>query len=311
MLKEHAQVFNRMMVLTDTVVAAAAFFAGYFLRGFINVIYPLEAYIKLLPVFILIWIGLFSALGMYKSFRVKPLFDVISIVVASALFGFVIMGSIIYVMKEKEISRMLIMMMFGMGAAFFFVEKTVLIKSFRYFRKQGYNTRNILVVGTGRRAQNFAEAVENHSEWGFKIIGFIDEDASKVGEQICGHKVMGVFGDLLHILHNRVVDHVVFVVPRLWFEKIEDLIRLCETEGIPASVVVDLYELKFARAKQTNFFGIPMLTFESAPDRLWELLLKRLFDIVSSAIGLIVLSPLFLSLGIIIKATSAGPVFFK
>ena len=311
MLKEHAQVFNRLMVLADTAVAAAAFFAGYFLRGFINGIYPLETYIKLLPVFILIWIGSFSALGMYKSFRVKPLFDVISIVLASALFGFVIMGSIIYVMKAQEISRMLVMIMFGAGAVLFSADKVLLIKLFRYLRRRGYNTRNILVVGTGRRAQNFAEAVKNHGEWGFKIIGFIDEDASKVGQQICDRKVMGVFSDLLHILHNKVVDHVVFVVPRLWFEKIEDLIRLCETEGVPASVVVDLYELNFARAKQTSFYGIPMLTFESAPDRLWELLLKRLFDIAASAIGLIVLSSLFLVLAVIIKAASEGPVFFK
>jgi exopolysaccharide biosynthesis polyprenyl glycosylphosphotransferase len=119
------------------------------------------------------------------------------------------------------------------------------------------------------------------------------------------------FGDMANILHGNVIDHVVFVVPRLWFEKIEDLIRLCETEGIPASVVVDLYELKFARSKQTNFCGIPMLTFESAPDRLWELLAKRLFDAVVSAIGLIVLSPLFLVLAIAIRMTSKGPIFFR
>lgn len=311
MLKEHAQVFNKLMMLTDVAVAVAAFFTGYLLRGFINDIYPLEAYIKFLPFFILIWVGLFTVLGMYNSFRIKPLSDIISVIFTAALFGFIILGSVIYVMKEHEVSRMLVMMMFGVGAVFFTVEKTAVIKSFRYLRRRGYNTRNILVVGTGRRAQNFAEAVEKHSEWGFKIIGFIDEDASKAGQQICGHKVMGAFGDLLHILHERVVDHVVFVVPRMWFEKIEDLIRLCETEGIPASVVVDLYELKFARAKQTSFYGIPMLTFESAPDKIWELLVKRLFDIVSSTIGLIALSPLFLMSAIIIATTSEGPVFFK
>jgi len=285
-----------MMVFTDAVVAVAAFFAGYFLRVSLNDIYPIGVYLKLLPFFVVIWILLFAALGMYNSFRVKPFFDIVSIILASALIGFILLGSVIYVLKEKEISRALIMMMFGVGAAFFCVEKILLINSFRYMRKRGYNTRNILVVGTGRRAQGFAETVKKHDEWGFKIVRMIDEDE---------------FCDMANILHRNVIDHVVFVVPRLWFEKIEDLIRLCETEGIPASVVVDLYELKFARSKQTNFCGIPMLTFESAPDRLWELLVKRLIDILISAIGLIFLSPLFLVLTIAIRMTSKGPILFR
>jgi exopolysaccharide biosynthesis polyprenyl glycosylphosphotransferase len=311
MLKEHTQVLNRMMVFADAVVAAAAFFAGYLLRVSLNDIYPIGAYLKLLPFFVVIWIVLFAVLGMYNSFRVKPFFDIVSIILASAFIGFVLLGSVIYVLKEKEISRVLIIMMYGIGAVFFCIEKVALINSFRYMRRRGYNTRNILIVGTGRRAQHFTETVEKHDEWGFKVIGYIDEDPSKTGQEIHGKKVIGIFGDLARILHGRVIDHVVFVVPRLWFEKIEDLIRLCETEGIPASVVVDLYELKFARSKQTNFCGIPMLTFESAPDRLWELLVKRLFDILVSAIGLIVLSPLFLVLAAGIKVTSKGHVFFK
>jgi len=54
-----------------------------------------------------------------------------------------------------------------------------------------------------------------------------------------------------------------------------------------------------------------LLTFESTPDKLWHLWVKRLFDIVFSFIALIILAPIFAIVAIMIKATSKGPVFFK
>jgi exopolysaccharide biosynthesis polyprenyl glycosylphosphotransferase len=54
-----------------------------------------------------------------------------------------------------------------------------------------------------------------------------------------------------------------------------------------------------------------LLTFESTTAKLEHLFIKRLFDFVGSGIGLVILSPLFLVVSVLIKATSAGPVFFK
>ncbi len=296
MLRQHSDVFRKLLIFADICLAAGTFTAAYFLSNEMRQLYPLDDYLRLMPYFVLVWVGLLYFLGMYSSFRTKPLPDVVSIVFETAFFGFVLFSSVVYIVKLHDVSRAFVFMIVIVSTAAFIFEKLLIVTVFRYFRRKGYNTRNILIVGTGRRAQNFAKSVEGHGEWGFKIVRMIDEDE---------------FADMAGILHKNVIDHVVFVVPRLWFEKIEDLIHLCETEGIPASVVVDLYELKFARAKQTDFFGTPMLTFQSAPDRQWELLLKRVFDLVSSAAGLVVLSPLFLTLAVMIKATSPGPVFFR
>jgi exopolysaccharide biosynthesis polyprenyl glycosylphosphotransferase len=296
MLRQHSDIFKKLLIFADVCLAAGAFIMAYYFSNEMKTLYPLNDYLRLMPYFVGVWVGLLYFLGTYNSFRMKPLSDVISIIFETAFFGFVIFSSVVYVVKLHDVSRAFVFMIIVAAAALFIAQKMIIVMTFRHLRRRGYNTRNILIVGTGKRAQDFVEKIKTHGEWGFKIVKIIDEDE---------------FSDMAKILHHNVVDHVVFVVPRLWFEKIEDLIYLCETEGIPASVVVDLYELKFARAKQTDFLGIPMLTFESAPDRQWELLMKRLFDMASSLIGLIVLSPLFLVLGIIIKTTSAGPVLFK
>lgn len=40
-------------------------------------------------------------------------------------------------------------------------------------------------------------------------------------------------------------------------------------------------------------------------------MIKRLFDFISSFIGFLVLSPVFIIIGLVIKSTSKGPIFFR
>jgi len=311
MLKEHAALFRRLMMAADICIVAAAFFLGYLFKNAIDSIYPLETCVGLLPFFILIWVTFLYTSGMYASFRIKPVSTILSSVLKSSVCGFLIFSSLIYVLKFYQISRALIFFVFVLAAVLITVEKICLVFFFKYLRKKGYNYRNILLAGSGKKAQEFISLVERHGEWGLKIIGLLDEDKQKVGQIISGYKVIGYFGNLAETLHNNVVDNVVFVVPRQRLERIEDLLRLCEVEGIPATLALNLFDLKFSRVKQTDLHGFPLLTFESAPDKLGQLLLKRVFDIAFSAAGLLILLPVFAALAVIIKITSKGPVFFK
>ena len=81
-----------------------------------------------------------------------------------------------------------------------------LIVFFQYIRRKGFNYRNILIVGTGKRAKNFIDIVQSHKEIGFKIIGLVDEDAAKKGETLYGYKVLGTLNNMIEIVHANIVD---------------------------------------------------------------------------------------------------------
>lgn len=292
-------------------VITVSFFLGYALRDKINDIYPLHHYLWFLPLFLLIWSGLFSYFGMYRTFRTKTIPDILLDILQTGLLGFGLTSSIIYVMKIENISRALILFSFLFTAVFLSVEKTALVMIFRFLRRRGYNYRSILIVGTGNRVKNFIDLVRQHTEWGLRILGLIDEDPARIGEVLEGHKVIGSFKDVPDIIHGNPIDEVIFIVPRASIGKIEALMQLCEVEGITVSVATDYFELKFAKARQTDLHGFPLLTFESVPRDVWGLFLKRLFDIVFSAAVLIILSPVFAGIAIAIKATSHGPVLFR
>lgn len=312
MLKEHNILFKWVMIFADLCIVVVTFFLGFFIANKFDFFTTNSAFIiVLLPTLIIIWGILLYYFGMYVSFRTKQILDILFIVAETTLIGGGIFGSFIFITKIESVSRLHIFYAFLLAAIFISIEKVILILSFRYQRKKGLNTRNMLIVGTGKRAQRFVNLISKHVEWGINIIGLVDEDVVKINNIIHGHRVVGSFKDVPDIIKNNVVDEVMFIVPRSWLNKIEEIMYRCEIEGLRVSVALDLFELKLSKAKYSYLDNFPILTFESTPDKLIRLMVKRLFDIIFSGTALILLSPLFVVISILIKTTSKGSIFFK
>jgi exopolysaccharide biosynthesis polyprenyl glycosylphosphotransferase len=314
MIKERIALFRKLAISADIAMVAAAFFLAYYLRQYLNdgvqALYPLGSYIAFLPVLLIVSVSMLYFFGIYDSFRTKTLFEVLVIVAKAFFSAFVIFSGVIYIAHKSFVSRAFIGMIFASGAALVYFEKVAVILFFRAVRSRGYNYKQLLIVGTGRRAQEFVELINQHSSWGFKITGLVDEDPGLKGKSLYGNKVLGSLKDIPDIIHNNVIDEVIFVVPRSWLSKIEDIMYLCEAEGLRIHVAVDYFELKFSRGRVSELDKFPLLTFSSAPTRIGELVSKRVFDIVLSGIILLLCLPLFIVVAILIKLTSPGHVFF-
>ncbi|OHC04855.1 MAG: UDP-phosphate galactose phosphotransferase [Planctomycetes bacterium RIFCSPHIGHO2_12_39_6] len=314
MLKEHHVLYKRVMIFSDLCIVLATFFLGFLLKNNVTHFYDeLDIYIVVVPTMLITWGILLYYFGMYDSFRIKHISDVLFIVIETTFVGIGFFGSFLFITKIHSISRLQIGYSFLLAALFISIEKILLIKYFRYQRKKGINIRNFLIVGTGKRAQDFINLINKHAEWGIKAIGLIDDDTSRVSAgTMYGYKILGTIDDIPNIIHNHVVDEVLFVVPRSWLNKIEKIISyVCEVEGIKVSVAIDLFEHHLSKAKYSYLDTLPLLTFDSTPDELIQLLIKRLFDFFSSIIAILILSPVFLITAIIIKASSKGPIFFR
>ncbi len=311
MLKEHRVLLKRLMVSFDLWIVCVTFFLGFFLRHtFEDFLEDPAKYIVIVSILLMIWGILLYNFGMYESFRTRQTTDVLLIVAEAALIGWGFLGSFLFITKTHSISRLHIFYSFLLAVLFISVEKVVLIQYFRYQRKKGINTRNILIVGTGKRAQRFITLINGHVEWGIKIVGLIDNEVVK-GSMIYGHRVIGTLRDVGEVIHKHVIDEVVFVVPRSWLGMIEETMYVCETEGVQVSVAMDLFELRISKARHTYLDKFPLLRFETVSDKLLSLFIKRVFDLIISGISLIILSPVLAITAIIVKTTSKGRVFFR
>jgi exopolysaccharide biosynthesis polyprenyl glycosylphosphotransferase len=311
MIKEHLTLFRRLMMGVDFILIMLAFLISYFLRTQIEQIEPINVYTAHIIGLGFVWVICLYIFDMYRSFRTLKGFDVLFIVGKATIFAFFVFGSYTYIFKIQHISRILVFLTYIIGMCFLSLEKMFMVEIFNIVRQKGYNFRSVLLIGTGKRAQHFIHLLEKHREWGMKIIGLVDEDVEKKGTEILGYRVIGSFLDIPDIIHNTVVDEVVFVVPRSWLTKIDGIIRFLEIEGIKINLAVDIFDMKFAKAKQSDLDGFPLMIFETTSEKFFQRVLKRIFDIFVSAVFMAVLSPLFLAIAVIIKYSSRGPVFFK
>ena len=220
-------------------------------------------------------------------------------------------GSLAFIFRIHFVSRVFVILFMAIAFSLLILEKWAVYSSRSYVRKKGFNIRYSLIVGTGPRAEKFIKNIEAHPEWGIKIIGLVDDDVSKVGKKVCGHEIIGTIDNIQHILQYQVIDEVVFIVPRMWLERIQDSIQVCETQGVRTHVAADLFNLSIARAKYNDLEGFPLLTFDTSFAMEWQLCIKRSIDLFVSLLCLIVLFPIFLIVSILIKFTSRGTIFFK
>ncbi|MCZ6818030.1 MAG: sugar transferase [Calditrichaeota bacterium] len=256
------------------------------------------------------WLFFLSMHGAYKEIRTRSLPREIVIIIKSGVLATIAVGSIIFLFKLTLTSRLFIAINMIVTLGALTVAKILLNDFFDHMHKKGYNQVNLLIVGTGKRAREFIKVVKNHANWGLNIVGLIDDEHGMYGKDIEGFRVLGRLQDIPFILHRIVVDRVIFVVPRLWLNRIDDAILACEREGISTSISMDLYNLRIAKVRQTDFSGFPLLEFETFSAKQWQLFLKRSIDIALSVVLLIVFSPLILAAVMAIKATSNGPVLF-
>lgn len=311
MLKQYATFLRRGNILFDMVLIAASFLIAYIIRDRYEGLYFLSSYYWLIPFLSLSWTVTLYALGMYQSLRLRRLGEVLSIILRSAVVVFILFGCITYLLKLTYISRSLIAAVFLIAICLLTFEKVVLLVLFRRLRARGFNFRNILVVGTGERAKRFINQVNHHKEYGLKILGVIDEDQSRIGQDVCGYKVVGDFDFISDVILTKAVDHVIFIVPRSSLDKIQPVLLTCETLGVSVSVSMDLFTTQFTKPRQDFMLGFPLLTYETTSHRHQELIMKRIVDIIISAFTIVILSPMFLAIAVIIKCTSEGPAVFS
>ena len=170
----------------------------------------------------------------------------------------------------------------------------------------------VMVVGTTDRAVRMARGLEQSSEYGIRLRGFLSErdDAPAEIQLRVPYKVLPI-SDLPAILREHVVDEVIFAVGSESLAELEEVFLMCDEEGVRTRVAVDFFPHVNSTVSLDRFGDTPLLTFSAAPYDEIKLLFKRVTDIVIAAAGLVVLAPVMTAIVILIRLTSPGPAIFR
>lgn len=180
----------------------------------------------------------------------------------------------------------------------------------RIARRQGRNSRNVLIVGTGPRARQTLSMMERHREWGLRVIGFLDESGEPFDERTPPSDVHKL-SDLPFLLREHVVDEVIVACPRSMLSSIGSVVAVCATAGVPLTLLSDVFGDYVPPPRITNFGSLPSLRFAPVHHGRSQLLVKRAIDVAGSGVLLVASLPVLAVAAIAIKLTSKGPIFFE
>jgi exopolysaccharide biosynthesis polyprenyl glycosylphosphotransferase len=315
MIRRHALAFRTTLMLADGGLAIGlAFLLSVMRFGRDEALPKLNSTLPdtraMVLVFAVAWVVALWMHGLYRSrARWTLRSEAGDILRATATFAVATLA-FLYVFKLPDVSRLLLIYLFPSMAAMALVTRIGLRLVLARLRGRGRNTRFMLVVGANERAQQFADLVEAHQELGIKVIGHIKGSPTDNGV-VLTRPSLGALDELTTILHSEVVDEVAICLPFSEQEAIDEIARLCEEEGKIVRIPVAVLERTLSSGRIEQIDGMPVLSLVSGPDRVLGLAAKRALDLGGSAFLLIVLSPLFALLAVLVKLDSRGAAFFR
>jgi exopolysaccharide biosynthesis polyprenyl glycosylphosphotransferase len=326
MLKQQARLIARFVYLVDLAITSAAFFAAFVIRDnllpfilpgrFPTGLYPLPEYLKIFPVVLIIWSLLLFSHHSYHSHRTVSLRSEVLTTLRIVGVGIVLLATIAYLVPLTQLSRSWFVLFGVLSAVFLVAEKIGVRLLARYVRVRGLNYRTILIVGTGKRATDVANLIEDHKYWGYKVIGFVS-DGHRLGNGLARYPIVGTLADLPRILEKGIegqshaIDEIVFAVSRRKLDLLEPIFLTAEELGIRARIAMNFFPTKLARIELEELEGVPFMTFTTTPSNETQLALKRALDIVISLLILAISLPVILLVASAIRMTSKGSVLFK
>jgi exopolysaccharide biosynthesis polyprenyl glycosylphosphotransferase len=253
------------------------------------------------------WVAL---LGLHGSYRPRTHWsaqgEAAAIVRATVILGLVSFSAL-FLLDLVDVSRLVILILLPLQAITTILFRAGLRSVLGAARRRGRNLRRVIVVGTGPTALSFARQLEDHWSLGLIVDGLV----GPVPDERTRWTILGSIDELPSILHDRIVDEVAISLPPEEAHRLESISRLAADQGKTVRIPLEIPAVALASGHVEDLDGTPVLSIVSGPDRELALAAKRFTDIVGAALGLIVLSPILLVIGIAIAASDGRPVLFR
>lgn len=297
-------------IMVDLLLSGLSFFIAYAIRYRNNIEEENFLYFKGYFFVFLIWYILtvvaFNNKNLYSTDRSLNIPSEILKAITSLGYVTIIVSAIIFYYKYDFFSRQILLLSFILLCISLSSWRTVKRLMLRKLIREGFHNINILVVGTTNIAKIVVEEIKRNPWWGFKIVGFLDDEAK---EEIDGIPVLGKLKDFIVVAKKHFIDEVIITMPSEQ-KVVSQLIKQIKSLPVGIRAIPENFGEPEEIINISNLGIIPLLTYKERKHHPAELFLKRFFDLVVSLTLLILLSPLFVVIAILIKLDSPGPAFY-
>jgi len=245
-------------------------------------------YLKIWYILLIFYLGCFYLSGLYRQRR-QRLWSIFLSVAKSMNLATLFAVGFAYVFRHR----------FGaFPTTVFFLSWLInifLITIYRFllFRKEMAPKRLLIIAGEEESGPIVTNLQQDRNE--YNVIAILRE----------------LNEELPSIIKEKEIEEVIIARGENISDRLVKVIESCRGTGVKFRLVPDLYEIFFARVNIADLNGSVFVELETEPISGFYWDIKRAMDIVLSLLGLIILSPLFILIPVLIKLDSPGSVFFK
>ncbi|AKK29422.1 MULTISPECIES: sugar transferase [unclassified Mycobacterium] len=183
----------------------------------------------------------------------------------------------------------------------------------RSLRRHHHLVAPTLIVGNGRVAGHIINRLEEFPEYGLGPVGIIDAEPwfGQPGDPRPDIPYLGPPEDINKAIRDTGAQNVVIAFSRTQDQVLTHVVRAAHQNGLRVWVVPRMFDTIGERARIEHIGGTPLLALPHTNPRGWQFTVKHIFDRVASFLLLLLISPVFLSLVLLVKLSSPGPIFFR
>ncbi len=302
-LKQHSEKLSYFKFLADIIFITLAWILSFIIRFQANLIAvtkgqdTLSNYMQLWPLLIFCYLFIFITMGSYKkSLEKQRIWDENFTLAKQHFFGFLIFITFSFFIFEHRYSRITLIFFFVLTPILLPIGRSIIRKLNRLYLKINRHKKKALIIGSGPHSNQIKKSILTRSDWNLTLIS---------------SQSFSEFKSFSSHLETANPD-VIFIIPSA-DETIHVNELYNELDRSLAEVFIIPYfgDKIFFTPKLIQIDGISTIALNTSELDQYGRFLKRSFDIIFSLLFLICFSPIFLICALLVKFSSAGPIFYK
>lgn len=244
----HWEIVTLGLLIYDAMSIATAYFLALWLRydcriSQIDQNY-MEAYLKFIPIYIVICIVIFMVAKLYRSiWRFAGYDEMIRVVSVTAITCIIHTVAITIFFERMPITYYIF------GAIFQFMFTLMIRFSYRVVllmrkgKKDGLGDHNAMMIGAGSAGQILLKDINNGRKDGYRVCCIIDDNKNKWGRYIAGVPVVGGREDILFNVQKYHITQILIAIPSATAQEKRDILDICKETGCDLKILPSIYQM--------------------------------------------------------------------
>lgn len=312
-MNKSTKLFNFLALPVDILLIIISFALAYYIRSKAEILYiePFSEYLKFIIILLPIWIIIFAMEGLYNIRNPKRGIAEFYSVVLAVSAGIVVMVLWLFLERTTFFSRLVIIYAWVINIILILMGRWIIHIIQIELYKHNIGIKGLLIIGNNDVAYDLIRVIKQDKGLGYELTGIVTVLHKKNEVQQKNIKILGRINEIREIYKTHHFDEMILVDPEITEKEVSDLMEFSEEKKITFKEVPNLFKVKTSNAITEVIDGIPVLEFRKTPLEGWGQVAKRIFDIVSSLILIIITSPIMIISAIAIKLDSSGPIIYK